>query len=124
MHNTVRQLRKKYGKLNGTILHSDCGCQYTSYAFRRALVSAGMIQSLSGTAHCYDNARMESFFATLKKEKLYKLPTYRMKREEVRTEIFRYIFGYYNTQRVNSFNVGGFPPVTQRTLNSFSAQAA
>ena len=55
-----------------------------------------LIQSLSGTAHCYDNARMESFFATLKKEKLYQLPTYRMKREEVKTAIFRYIFGYYN----------------------------
>ena len=121
---TVRQLRKKYGRLNGTILHSDRGCQYTSYAFRRSLVSAGLLQSLSGTAHCYDNARMESFFATLKKEKLYKLPTYKMKREEVKTEIFRYIFGYYNTQRVNSFNAGGFPPVTLRTLNGFSTQAA
>ena len=52
---TVRQLRQKYGRLEGTILHSDRGCQYTSYAFRRTLVSAGLIQSLSGTAHCYDN---------------------------------------------------------------------
>ena len=67
---------------------------------------------------------MEGFFATLEKEKPYKLPTYRMKCEEVKIEIFRYIFGYYNTQRVNSFNVGGFPAVTLRTLNSFSAQAA
>ena len=58
---------QKYGRLDGTILHSDRGCQYTSYAFRRSLVSAGLVQSLSGTAHCYDNARMESFFATLKK---------------------------------------------------------
>ena len=106
---TVRQLRQKYGRLEETILHSDRGCQYTSYAFRRTLVSAGLIQSLSGTAHCYDNARMESFFATLKKEKLYQLPTYRMKREEVKTAIFRYIFGYYNTQRINSFNLAGSP---------------
>ncbi|MBQ9078402.1 MAG: DDE-type integrase/transposase/recombinase, partial [Ruminococcus sp.] len=68
-----------------TVLHSDRGCQYTSYAFRRELVTNGLIQSLSGTAHCYDNARMESFFATLKKEKLYQIPTYRMKREEVKT---------------------------------------
>ena len=72
---TVRQLQQKYGRLEGTILHSDRGCQYTSYAFRRTLVSSGLIQSLSGTAHCYDNARMESFFATLKKEKLYQLPS-------------------------------------------------
>ena len=121
---TVKQLRRKYGRQKGVILHSDRGCQYTSYAFRRSLVSAGLIQSLSGTAHCYDNARMESFFATLKKEKLYKLPIYKMKREDVKTVIFRYIFGYYNTQRVNSFNVGGFPPVTVRTMSIVSAQAA
>ena len=99
---TVKQLREKYGRLDGTVLHSDRGCQYTSYAFRRELVTNGLVQSLSGTAHCYDNARMESFFATLKKEKLYQVPTYRMKREEVKTIIFRYIFGYYNTQRINS----------------------
>ena len=38
---------------------------YTSYAFRRELVTNGLIQSLSGTAHCYDNARMESFLPHL-----------------------------------------------------------
>ena len=121
---TVKQLREKYGRLDGTVLHSDRGCQYTSYAFRRELVTNGLIQSLSGTAHCYDNARMESFFATLKKEKLYQIPTYRMKREEVKTVIFRYIFGYYNTQRINSFNAGGLPPVALRTSKQLSHHAA
>ncbi|WP_037324667.1 IS3 family transposase, partial [Ruminococcus flavefaciens] len=110
--------------LEGSVLHSDRGCQYTSYAFRRELVTNGLIQSLSGTAHCYDNARMESFFATLKKEKLYQIPTYRMKREEVKTVIFRYIFGYYNTQRINSFNEGGLPPVTLRTSTKSAHHAA
>ena len=121
---TVKQLREKYGILDGTVLHSDRGCQYTSYAFRSELVTSGLIQSLSGTAHCYDNARMESFFATLKKEKLYQIPTYRMKREEVKTVIFRYIFGYYNTQRINSFNAGGLPPVTLRTSTKSAHHAA
>lgn len=121
---TVKQLREKYGRLEGTVLHSDRGCQYTSYAFRRSLATAGLIQSLSGTAHCYDNARMESFFATLKKEKLYQIPTYRMKREEVKTVIFRYVFGYYNTQRINSFNKGGLPPVALRSLRQPSHNAA
>ena len=88
------------------------------------LVSAGLIQSLSGTAHCYDNARMESFFATLKKEKLYQLPTYRMKREEVKTAIFRYIFGYYNTQKINSFNKDGLPPMALRTSTGLAHHAA
>ena len=121
---TVKQLREKYGKLEGIVLHSDRSCQYTSYAFRRELVTDGLIQSLSGTAHCYDNARVESFFATLKKEKLYQIPTYRMKREDVKTVIFRYIFGYYNTQRINSFNAGGLPPVALRTSTESAHHAA
>lgn len=121
---TVKQLKSQYGNLHGAILHSDRGCQYTSYAFRRILVDSGITQSLSGTAHCYDNARMESFFATLKKEKLYRIPTYKMKRDEVKTVIFRYIFGYYNTQRVNSFNPGGIPPVSMRAEHDLSLPAA
>ena len=121
---TIKQLREKYGRLEGAIHHSDRGCQYTSYGFRSELVTAGLIQSLSGTAHCYDNARMESFFATLKKEKLYQIPTYKMKREEVKTIIFRYIFGYYNTQRINSFNEGGLPPVALRNSKQLSHHVA
>ncbi len=67
---------------------------------------------------------MESFFATLKKEKLYQLPTYRMKREEVKKTIFRYIFGYYNTQRINTFNKDGLPPVALRSSNGLAHHAA
>jgi len=107
---TVKQL----GRLKDAILHSDRGSQYTSDAFRAELKKIGIAQSLSGTGHCYDNARMESFFATLKKEKLYRIPTYRMSREEVKTIVFRYIFGYYNTQRITSFNPGGLPPIAYR----------
>jgi transposase InsO family protein len=114
---TVMQLKNSYGKqLTGAILHSDRGSQYTSTAFRNKLRKLGIIQSLSGTAHCYDNARMESFFATLKKEKLYRIPTYRMTRNEVKTIIFRYVFGYYNTVRVTSFNPDGLPPVAYRKM--------
>ena len=60
------------------ILHSDRGSQFTSAAFRTALARYDAIQSMSGTGRCYDNARMESFFATLKKEKLYKIETEQM----------------------------------------------
>ena len=66
--------------------------------------------NISSTGKCFDNSRMESFFATLKKEKLYQIPTYKMTKEEVKTIIYRYIFGYYNTIRVNSFKPGGWPP--------------
>lgn len=108
---TVRQLE---GKLNNTILHSDRGSQYTSEAFRNELRKRGIIQSLSGTGHCYDNARMESFFATLKKEKIYRIPTYKMTRENVKTIIFRYIFCYYNRVRIYTSNPEGLPPAIYR----------
>ena len=51
----------------GMIYHSDRGSQFTSHAFRESLAKRDAIQSMSGTGRCYDNARMESFFATLKK---------------------------------------------------------
>ena len=47
-----------------------------------------------------------------------------MKRDEVKTIIFRYIFGYYNTQRVNSFNEGGLPPVALRSSRELSHHVA
>ena len=104
---------KRY-PLRGSILHSDRGSQYTSEAFREALEKQGIRQSLSGVDHCYDNARMESFFATLKKELLYRIPTYRMKMEDVKTAVFRYIFVYYNRQRVYTSNPGGLPPMVEK----------
>ena len=103
---TVNQLKLKYGDLKNVILHSDRGSQYTSEAFRNLLKKYEIAQSLSGTGRCYDNARMESFFATLKKEKLYRIPTYRMTREDVKTVIFRYVFIYYNRIRLYTGNPG------------------
>lgn len=114
---TVYQLKQKYGNLQGVVLHSDRGSQYTSEAYRKLLKSCGITQSLSGTGHCYDNARMESFFATLKKEKLYQIPTYRMKKEEVKTIVFRYIFIYYNRIRLHTGNPGCLPPSEYRIKN-------
>ena len=112
---TVRQLNEKYGnKLTGAIFHSDRGSPYTSGAFRKALADSGMIQSLSGAGHCFDNARMESFFATLKKEKIYRIAAYKHTREEVKTIIFRYVFIYYNRIRVYTTNPYGLSPVKYR----------
>ena len=111
---TVKQLKQRYCNLQGVLLHSDRGSQYTSEAFRNIIRGYGMMQSLSGTGHCYDNARKESFFATLKKEKLYRIPTYRMTREEIKTIIFRYIFIYYNRKRLYTGNPGSLPPAEYR----------
>jgi transposase InsO family protein len=112
---TVEELRSLYGKkLKGAIFHSDRGSQYTSEAFKNALGKAGLIQSLSGTGHCFDNARMESFFATLKKEKIYRISAYKLTREHVKSIIFRYIFVYYNRIRISSVNPRGMAPTTYR----------
>ena len=102
---------KKTGA-HGMILHSDRGSQYTSGIFRKTLKKHGAIQSMSGTGRCYDNARMESFFATLKKEKLYKMDTTKMTVDEVKTVIYRYI-NYYNLRRVYTTN-DGLPPMEKR----------
>ena len=67
---------------------------------------------MSGTGRCYDNARMENFFATLKNEKLYPMDTTRMRRDEVKSVVFRYI-RYYNLRRISSVT-GGLPPLVYR----------
>jgi len=100
--------------LKGAVFHSDRGSQYTSLAFRSELSRCGMIQSLSGTGHCFDNARMESFFATLKKEKIYQIAAYKLPREQVKTIIFRYVFIYYNRVRIYTRNPLGLPPAKYR----------
>lgn len=68
------------------------------------------IQSMSDVAKGYENARIESWFAILKKEKIYKLDTAHMTVEKVKKEVWRYTFAYYNTVRVTTMTEGGFPP--------------
>ena len=99
-------------KTVGTILHSDRGSQFTSREFRAALQRHKLVQSMSGTGRCYDNARMESFFATLKKEKLYRVDTTKLCRDNVKSIVFRYIH-YYNLRRISSVN-GGLPSLVYR----------
>ena len=105
-------------RTEGAIVHSDRGSQFTSQTFRAALVRHKLTQSMSGTGRCYDNARMESFFATLKKEKLYLMDTIKLPREDVKSIVFRYIL-YYNLRRISSVN-GGLPPLVYRR-NFYSA---
>lgn len=107
----VRQACKRYGAW-GMIVHSDRGSQYTSHAFRGELQKWDAVQSMSGTGRCYDNARMESFWATLKKEKLYRLNTEEMTMAEVKSVVIQYIH-YYNKKRIYTPN-GGYPPEEYR----------
>jgi transposase InsO family protein len=106
----------------GMILHSDRGSQFTSSIFRNTLAQYEAIQSMSSVGRCYDNARMESFFATLKKEKLYQMETTKMTTAEVKTVIYRYIY-YYNLRRIYSTN-DGWPPITFRSMYYLNQKVA
>ena len=97
---------------------------YTSGLFRESLGKNGAIQSMSGTGRCYDNARMESFFATLKKENLYKIKTELLSMETVKTIIFRYIEVYYNRNRIYTTNERGYPPLVYRNMYYKNLQLA
>lgn len=99
----------------GMIFHSDRGSQYTSKLYRDILARYGATQSMSATGRCYDNARMESFFATLKKECLYKFKTETMRMETVKSLVFRFIETYYNRRRIYTPNEG-YPPLVKRSL--------
>ena len=122
---TVTELALQYGKnIRGAIFHSDRGSQYTSEAFKMALKSCGIIQSLSGVGHCFDNARMESFWATLKKEKIYRIAAYKLTREQVKSIVFRYVFVYYNRIRIYTSNPYGLPPVKYREWSNGCRETA
>lgn len=90
--------RRKPAK--GLIHHSDKGGQYTSYAFERELKNQDMRASFTGTGACLDNAIIESFWATLKKELVYQ--NHFKTRDEARLAIFEYIEVYYNRERLHS----------------------
>ena len=104
----------QYGRKEDCILHSDRGSQFTSRLFRETLVNKGFRQSMGRTGSCYDNARMESFFATLKKDLVYRQPIYRLTCEEVRAMVFEWIVGYYNHRRRHTANKGHVPPLVKR----------
>jgi len=79
--------------------HSDRGCQYTSLSYLKLLEQAGCRLSMSRTGNCYDNAVMESFFATLKGECAV---SQFASRAEARSAIFEFIEVWYNRQRLHS----------------------
>ncbi|CEM61488.1 Mobile element protein [Treponema phagedenis] len=98
----------------GVIVHSDAGSQFTSIAYKQTLGKFKAIQSMSDVGKCYDNARMESFFATLKKELLYRIDTTKMTREQVKTLVWQYTMVYYNRKRISTVNEDGLPPTFYR----------
>ena len=92
----------------GLIHHSDQGGQYVSLGFGQLCAKAGIARSMGSTGVCWDNAVAETFFATIKKELIYRRswPT----RQEMIGEIFEYIEAFYNRQRRHS-TLGMMSPV-------------
>lgn len=84
----------------GLIVHTDQGAQYTGKSFRELVESYGYIISNSRKGNPYDNAIMESFYKTLKRE-LVNDSNYE-NHEQAQQDIFKYIEIYYNTQRIHS----------------------
>ena len=84
----------------GLIHHSDRGRQYASYAYQALLRKYGITPSMSRSGNCYDNAYMESFFGSLKRELVYGERYHT--REEARLSIFEYIEVFYNRIRRHS----------------------
>jgi putative transposase len=84
----------------GLLAHSDRGSQYASEHYQRLLGKHGIECSMSRRANCWDNAPMESFFASLKKELIHH-EDYQT-RPEARASIFEYIEAFYNPRRRHS----------------------
>lgn len=84
----------------GLLHHSDRGCQYASAEYRRLLAAHGLEASMSRTGNPYDNARVESFFSTLKTECLHRHPP--ATRLETKAITFDYIETFYNRTRLHS----------------------
>jgi len=84
----------------GLIHHSDRGSQYAAGDYRDVLQAAAIVQSMSRKANCWDNAPMESFFGTLKTELVHQSEY--PDRDAARRDLFAYIEGYYNRQRLHS----------------------
>lgn len=84
----------------GLVHHSDRGVQYASLAYRQRLAQAGVIPSMSRPGNCYDNAAMESFWSSLKRELVHRCQF--ATRAEARTAIFEWIEVFYNRERFHS----------------------
>ena len=85
----------------GLIVHSDRGSQYASKAYRRLLEANGFVGSMSRKGDCWDNAVAESFFASLKKERVHW--KHYQTRIEAQQDVLDYIAMFYNSQRLHSY---------------------
>lgn len=105
---------KKLGPDAKIIFHSDRGSQYASKAYRNFMNEKNVIPSMSRRGNCYDNAYVESWFSSLKKEWIYR--SQYSTESELRALVFEYIETWYNTKRRHS-SLGYQSPVKYKTIN-------
>ena len=99
----------------GAVFHSDRGCQYTSRDYATLAARHRIRLSVGRTGVCWDNAVAESFFATIKRELI---DTRRWAtRHELRTAVFDWIEGWYNTRRLHSA-LGYLSPTDYETITT------
>jgi putative transposase len=91
---------RRQGREERTVMHTDHGSQYTSWAFGRRLRAAGILGSMGSIGDAYDNAMAESFFGTLQLELLDRRQW--QTRAELASAIFEYIEVFYNPRRRHS----------------------
>lgn len=96
------------GKPDALLHHSDRGSQYTSEQFQCLMADNGVLCSMSRSGNVWDNAAMESFFSSLKTERIGK-KVYRT-RDDARADVFDYVERFYNPVRRHS-TIGYISPV-------------
>lgn len=96
------------GKPDALLHHSDQSSQYTSEQFQRLMADNGVTCSMSRSGNVWDNAAMESFFSSLKTERIAR-KTYRT-RNQAKAEVFDYIERFYNPTRRHS-TLGYLSPI-------------
>ncbi len=104
-----------------TVLHSDRGTQYTSWAFGHRLRQAGLLGSMGRVGSAYDNAMMESFFGTLQRELLDRKSW--TTRKELASAIFEWIEAWYNPRRRHT-SIEDRSPVDYERLHAAASDAA
>ena len=82
------------------LFHSDRGSQYAAHSYQERLQERGILCSMSRRGNCWDNAPVESFFATLKKEEVHR--EYYLTHEQAKASLFYYIEVFYNRKRRHS----------------------
>ena len=111
----IRRQPEKQPENARTVLHSDHGSQYTSWAFGQRLRAAGLLSSMGTIGDCYDNAMMESFWGTMQLEildtKVWST------RNELANAVFEWIECWYNPNRRHS-SIEMHSPVTFETLHT------